>query len=210
MKKPSITLIILLAFALAPGALSCADGLGSTPTPVATPAPTATATPSPAPSLTPTTAPSPTPIAEYMIYTDEVNGFSIAYPEDWEMKTYPGILLAVESSEICRGFRPAFEISIVGLTYPTDVESFFGTTVAQLLLSPDRTFIYGEKVGVAGRSAIKWLSIVANSDGSTLKEMSLFLVSSTTAWTLSFRAEPYCWSQYEDLFEYMVSSFNLF
>ena len=208
MKKPAITLIIVLAFTLALGALSCADGQGSTPTPVATPAPTAT--PSPAPSLTPTAAPSPTPTAEYMIYTDEVNGFSISYPEDWEMKTYPGILLAVESFEICRGFRPTFEISIVGLTYSTDVESFFGTTIAQLLLSPDRTFIYGEKVGVAGRSAIKWLSIVANSDGSTLKEMSLFLVSSTTAWTLSFIAEPYCWSQYEEIFEYMVSSFNLF
>ena len=126
------------------------------------------------------------------------------------MKTYPGILFAVDSQVLCRGFLTTFDLSIVELTYSTDVESFFGPIVAQSLLSPDRTFIYGEKVGVSGRSAIEWLSIITNSDGSTLKEMSFYLVSSTAAWTLSFRTEPYCWSQYEEIFEYMVSSFRIY
>jgi hypothetical protein len=214
MRKPAIILTTLLVFSLALVAISCSGGQDSTPTPVATPTPMLTATPSPSPSPTPTPVPAPTPspapTTEYLIYTDAVNGFSVAYPDDWGTKTLPSILFAVESPEICRGFRPTFEISTVGLTYSTDVESFFGTTVAHLLLAPERTFIYGERVGVSGRSAIKWLSIIANTDGSNLKEMSFFLVSSTTAWTLSFRAEPYCWSQYEEIFDYMVSTFHVY
>ena len=45
----------------------------------------ATPTPGIRPRLTPTPAPTPppTPTAGYLTYTDEANGFSISYPEDW-------------------------------------------------------------------------------------------------------------------------------
>jgi len=57
-------LVILTLLALLGSAMACGGSRGEK-------------TPTPAPTST------PTPTAGYLTYTDEANGFSISYPEDW-------------------------------------------------------------------------------------------------------------------------------
>jgi hypothetical protein len=205
MKKLAIVLIPLLILALIGGVVGCGSDDGITPTPILTP------TPTPTPTLTPTPTPTPTstPEADYMTHTDVLNGFSIAYPEDWEIKTPPGILFALGSTEQCRGRVATFDLYKMELISTTDVETFFGPMLNATFSSQERSFIYGEKVGVSGRSAIKWVTNIMNADGLPLKEMSFYVLGTRTAWILSFRAVFYCWNEYEDIFQHMVGSFQL-
>ena len=168
MKKLAIVLIPLLILALISGVVGCGSDDGITPTPIVTP------TPTPTPTLTPTPTPTltPPPEADYMTHTDAVNGFSIAYPEDWETKTLPGVLFALGSTEQCRGYVATFDLYKMELINTTNVEAFFGPMLNDTFSSQERSFIYGEKVGVSGRSAIKWVTTITNVDGLPLKEMS--------------------------------------
>ncbi len=205
MKKLAIVLIPLLILALISGVVGCGSDDGITPTPIATP------TPTPMPTLTPTPTPTPTPPpeADYMTHTDVLNGFSIAYPEDWETKMLPDILFALGSTEQCRGRVATFDLYKMELINTTDVENFFGPMLNDTFSSQERSFIYGEKVGVSGRSAIKWVTTITNADGLPLKEMSFYVLGTRTAWILSFRAVFYCWNEYEDIFQHMVGSFQI-
>lgn len=58
-------LVILALLALLVSAMACGGGGGEK-------------------TNTPTSTSTPTPRAEYLTYTDEANGFSISYPEDWD------------------------------------------------------------------------------------------------------------------------------
>lgn len=144
-----------------------------------------------------------------MTHSDAVNGFSIAYPEDWETKTLPGVLFALGSTEQCRGHFATFDLYRMEFINTTNVEAFFGPMLNDTFSSQERSFIYGEKVGVSGRSAIEWVTTVTNADGLPLKEMSFYVLGTRTAWILSFRAVFYCWNEYEDIFQHMVGSFQL-
>lgn len=205
MKKLAIVLILLLILALISGVVGCGSDDAITPTPIITP------TPTPMPTLTPTPTPTPTPPpeADYMTHTDVLNGFSIAYPEDWETKTLPGILFALGSTEQCRGYVATFDLYRMELINTTNVEAFFGPMLNDTFSSQERSFIYGEKVGVSGRSAIEWVTTITNADGLPLKEMSFYVLGTRTAWILSFRAVFYCWNEYEDIFQHMVGSFQI-
>ena len=205
MKKLPIVLILLLILALISGVVGCGSDDGITPTPIITP------TPTPMPTLTPTPTPTPTPPpeADYMTHTDVLNGFSIAYPEDWETKTLPGILFTLGSTEQCRGYVATFDLYRMEFINTTNVETFFGPMLNDTFSSQERSFIYGEKVGVSGRSAIEWVTTVTNADGLPLKEMSFYVLGTGTAWILSFRAVFYCWNEYEDIFQHMVGSFQI-
>jgi len=205
MKKLAIVLIPLLILALISGVVGCGSDDGITPTPIVTPITTTM------PTLTPTPTPTPTPPpeADYMTHTDVLNGFSIAYPEDWETKTLPGVLFALGSTEQCRGHFATFDLYKMELINTTNVEAFFGPMLNDTFSSQERSFIYGEKVGVSGRSAIKWVTTIANADELPLKEMSFYVLGTRTAWILSFRAVFYCWNEYEDIFQHMVGSFQL-
>jgi hypothetical protein len=205
MKKLAIVLILLLILALISGVVGCGSDDAITPTPIITP------TPTPMPTLTPTPTPTPTPPpeADYMTHTDVLNGFSIAYPEDWGTKTLPGVLFALGSTEQCRGYVATFDLYRMELINTTNVEAFFGPMLNDTFSSQERSFIYGEKVGVSGRSAIEWVTTITNADGLPLKEMSFYVLGTRTAWILSFRAVFYCWNEYEDIFQHMVGSFQI-
>lgn len=212
MRKPAISLVLSLVLALVIGAVGCGGGEGTatptpTPTPTATPSPTSTTMPTPTP--TPTATPIPPPMARYLTHTDAVSGFSVSYPEDWETKALPSVLFAVGSPQQCRGQDTTFYLQRMELTHTTDIETFFGPTLSHTFLSRERSFISGEKLGVSGRSAIKWMSTISNIDGSTFKEMSVYLIDGRTAWILIFTTVSSCWKQYEEAFEYMLGSFQL-
>jgi len=92
----------------------------------------------------------------------------------------------------------------------TDIETFFGPILSGTFLSQERSFLYGEKVGVSGKPAIKWVSAIASGAGPPFKEMSFYVLDGRRAWILSFTTVSSCWNQYEEIFEYMLGSFQLF
>jgi len=205
MKKLSMLLLPLLILTLMGGVLGCGTDDGATPTATLTPVTTSTPTPAPTPMPTPTS----TPEAIYITHTDDLNGFSIEYPEEWQMRTSAYAIFAVQASEQCKGHEVAFYLQRIQVPVVIDTEGYFGSILCDTFSSPERYFISGERLGVSGRAAIKWVTSFESVYGIPLKEMSFYLLDNGVAWTLSFTAASACWRQYEAVFQHMVDSFQL-
>ena len=175
--------------------------------------PTITLTPTTAPTSTLEPIPTPTPPemleANYTTHIDTQNGFSIAYPEDWHMRTTAYDVFAMQAPESCQGRSVIFYIQKLALTTETDTENYFGQILCDTFSSQDRYFMYGEKLGVSGRSAIVWVTSYEKIGGVPLKEMVYYVLDYKTAWTLSFTAAFICWKQYEAIFQHIIDSFLL-
>ncbi|MFC1847713.1 hypothetical protein ACFLXV_00160 [Chloroflexota bacterium] len=204
MRKLAISVILLLTAALILSAAGCGTGdSGTTPTPIRTPAAKLS------PTLTPPPTPTSTPEAAYITHNDALNGFSIAYPEDWEVNSFTTTLFELRAPEQCNEQGVTFYIQKMGAPTVTDIETFFGPILDDTFLSPEIIFIYGEKVTVSGWAAIKWVTVITNANELPLKEMSVYVLETGAAWILTFTAAFNCWNQYEDAFEHMLSSFHL-
>ena len=155
--------------------------------------------------------PTPTSMLEanYTTHTDDLNGFSIDYPEEWQLRTSAYAIFAVYASEQCKGQEVTFYLQTMEIPVIIDTETYFGSILCNTFMSQDRYFISGEKLGVSGRSAIKWVTSFEKTDGILVKDMSFYILDNGAAWTLSFSASSACWSQYEAIFQHMVDSFQL-
>jgi hypothetical protein len=202
--KPTMVGAPLLALALVVTCLGCGGGQEeATPTPTATPTPVVTPTP------TPTATPTPEPTVAYEIYSDDVNGFAITYPETWQQTAVRGTLFALESGEPCGGYPAVFSLRKLDLPISTDVESFFGSVIGETFSSTARNFVSGERMGVSGRAAIKWVTLFADEGGVPIREMTFYLLGDDAGWILSFTTVSSCWKEHVDLFEEMADSFLL-
>jgi len=204
--KPVALGMRLLALALVAACAGCSLQVETTPTP----APAATPTPSPvaSPTVTPVATPTPEPPAAYKTYTDQVNGFSIEYPADWAAVAPPAAVLVVTSGEVCGGQQATFTLSKLESFTSGSVEAFFGSIISGTFLSSERSFVSGEKVGVAGRAAIKWVTTVDRPGGIPLLDTSYYLIGDTAGWVLSFTVIYSCRDQYQDAFDHMAGSFQ--
>jgi hypothetical protein len=205
MKKLPMLLLPLLILALIVGAAGCSTDDGVTPATALTP----TTTTTPTPMLTPIQTPTSTPEANYITHTDDLNGFSIKYPEEWQMRASAYSIFAVQAPEQCKGHEVAFYLQRIQLPSVIDTEGYFGSILCDTFSSPERYFISGERVGVSGMAAIKWVTSFESVYGIPLKEMSFYLLDNGAAWTLSFTAASACWRQYEAVFQHIVDSFQL-
>lgn len=73
MRQLAIGLIPLILLALVVSAIGCGGEEEATPTPP------------PTPTMTSTPTSTATPVAGFLTYNDVVNGFSVSYPEDWDL-----------------------------------------------------------------------------------------------------------------------------
>ncbi|UCC59984.1 MAG: hypothetical protein JSV02_09670 [Dehalococcoidia bacterium] len=205
MIKRPFMLTLLLAIALIIGVVGCGTDEGVTPTPNVTP----TITVAPTPTQTPVPTPTPMLEANYTTYVDDLNGFLIDYPEEWQTKGSTSTLFEVQAPEQCEGKAITFSIRKMELPLITEIETFFGPILSETFLSRERYFIYGERVVVSNRSAIKWVTSLERVEDVPLTEMSVYILDTRAAWTLNFITTFNCWRQYEDTFQYMVDSFQL-
>jgi hypothetical protein len=198
--KRAVLGVRMLALALVVSCAGCTLQGETTPTP--TPAATPTPSPVATTTATPVATPTPEPTTAYTTYTDAANGFSVEYPADWSAQSLPGTPLAVTSPDLCGGQHPTFTLSKPGL------ETFFSSLICGTFLSSDRSFVSAEKMGVAGRAAIKWVTTADSGGAVPYLDTSYYVLSDTAAWVLSFTVIYTCRNEYQDAFDHMVGSFQ--
>lgn len=159
---------------------------------------------------TPTAEQTPTPIPGYSIYTDEANGFSISYPEDWDkISDVPEVvLIAYRDNSPCEDHFPNFNVGQSELSQPISVNELFGQEKEYLATLEGYNHISEEDLIVSGLPAIKHVYILVR-DEVTVDVMELILVEGTTAWFIACECAPGCWGYSKDDFDTIVSSFYL-
>lgn len=100
------------------------------------------------------------------------------------------------------------------LAYPQSLGEHF-ESAKELLASiyPEYTSVSEEQLTLGSRAAIKHvyttLSYVEEQE-TTFKEMQVYLVEGSRAWTITCSSSLDWWSHYEPIFDSIVSSFRLF
>jgi hypothetical protein len=161
------------------------------------------------PTPTASPSPSPTPGIDYITHTDTTDGFSLSYPVDWKVKTLSGILFSIDAPEQCKGYDTGVFIYKADVPYLTDIELYYSSTISGIFTSQERSFIFGEKIAVSGRPAIKLISSIEGEGSEPFVEISIYIMDDTAAWTLSFVTVSSCWDEYRDVFDDIADSFKL-
>ena len=159
----------------------------------------------------PEQTPTYTPLSGFITHTDEVNGFSFSYPDDWHLASdelAAGTDVVFLAPVACSDVTTNFNVVSEGLPYTMSVQSYFENGKIYLQAFAEYTPISDDELTVAGKASIKhiytWLLA-----GQTLKQMQVYLVQDETAWVLTFTTAPVCWSQYEATFDTITDSFQL-
>ena len=186
MKSTRIVVVLLLGIMLLVG-LAC--GSGEEPEPTST----------------------STPIPGFITHTDEVNGFSFSYPDDWQLASdelSAGTDVMFLAPVACSDITTNFNVVNEDLPYSMSVQSYFENGKSYLQAFTEYTPISDDEQTVAGEPSIKHVYTWRLS-GQTLKQMQVYLVQDETAWVLTFTTAPACWSQYEATFDTITDSFQL-
>ena len=159
----------------------------------------------------PAQTPTSTPLSGFITHTDEVNGFSFSYPDDWHLASdelSAGTDVMFLAPVACSDVTTNFNVVSEGLPYTMSVHSYFENGKIYLKAFAEYTPISDTELTVAGEPSIKhvyaWLLA-----GQTLKQMQVYVVQDETAWVLTFTTAPDCWSQYEATFDAITGSFRL-
>jgi len=167
-------------------------------------------TPNSGSTPTPTAQPTLTPIAGYVVYTDEANGFTISYPEDWEIipDVPEAVLIACRDNSSCEDHFPNFSVGKRELSQAMSVQTIFEEEKANLATLEGYTPISEEDVFLDGMPAIKHVfTLVVNE--ATVKVMEVLLVKGATLWFMPSECAPGCWGYSRDYFDTIVGSFHL-
>jgi hypothetical protein len=221
MKIALVVIIVIIVIAIAAvAAIGITGGfegeptLTSTPTPTPPATPTPTPTPAPTPSSTPTPTPTPTPmptsLAGYLTYTDEANGFSISYPEDWDIvQDWMSTHVSFRDSVLYGIFASTIDVVSEDLPYSMSIQAFHDAAKLNFQYSEGYTLVSEEELIIDGKAAIKHVYTMSIL-GLTGQQMEVYLMEDKTVWILNFNTLPAFWSQYEDTFNTVARSFRLF
>ena len=221
MKTALVVIIVIIVIAIATvAAIGITGGYDEepTPTPTSTPTPmptlTPTPTPTPTPTLTSTPTPTPTPtptsLAGYLTYTDEANGFSISYPEDWDIvQDWMSTHVSFRDSVLYGIFASTIDVVSEELPYSMSIQAFHDAAKLNFQDSEGYTLVSEEELIIDGKTAIKHVYTMSIL-GLTGQQMEVYLMEDKTVWILNFNTVPAFWSQYEDTFNTVARSFRLF
>jgi hypothetical protein len=191
MKKLSVLIVPLLLLTLTLGTIGCGGG-GE-------------------PATTPTPKPAASSVEGYLTYEDEMDGFSISHPEDWEIapeQLFPDAIVAFWALEACSEFVTNFNLINEELPSPISVETYFEAGKRHLRNLEGYTPISEKALTINSVPAIKQVC-TWEPEGETIQLMQVCLVDDTTAWILSFTTVPACWDQYETTFDAMAETFQV-
>lgn len=215
MKTALVVIIVIIVIAIATvAAIGITGGYDEeptpTPTPTPTPMPTLTPTPTPTPTLTSTPTPTPTSPAGYLTYTDKANGFSISYPEDWDIvQDWMSTHVSFRDSVLYGIFASTIDVVSEDLPYSMSIQAFHDAAKLNFQDSEGYTLVSEEELIIDGKTAIKHVYTMSVL-GLTGKQMEVYLMEDKTVWILNFNTVPAFWSQYEDTFNTVARSFRLF
>ena len=162
-----------------------------------------------------TTAPppvTPTPSPGLLTYRDNVNGFSIAYPKDWE--TMPQVFLP---EGIVVGFwrgtdqaDPSnYNVGVSEWPSGMSVEDFYQLARSESETEVGYSFISKDNLTINGIPAIKH-TFTFTSEGQTLKAMQVLLVKDDAAWLITIGSTPEFFTTHESTFNAIIDSFQIY
>ena len=200
----------MLVLALVVACAGCGPIVQRTPTAAPTPTPAVTPAPSPTATAaaTPVATPTPGPSVAYVTFSDAANGFSIEYPANWSAQSLPATPLVSMGPEVCEGQRATFTLWKLGSPGSSGLEPFFSSLICETFLSQERSFVSAEKMGVAGRAGIKWVTTLESAGPIPYLDTSYYVLSDTAAWVLSFTVIYTCRHDYLEIFDHMVGTFK--
>jgi hypothetical protein len=168
--------------------------------------------PIPTPEPRPTQEPTPPP--GYFTHTDDMNGFSIAYPGGWMKPLLPPpfdrmVLLSVGPSEPCGGFEADFYVYADRLRASQTLEDYSEYDLGNVERSyREFTKLVKVKPTISGLAAIRVEYEYRLADYTKVREMTIYVEQGSTVWKLDFIAAASCWDQYTATVDTMVSSFK--
>jgi len=151
-------------------------------------------------------------VAAFATYTDDVNGFSISYPQDWqrvsqELLPY-GELVAFWDFEEGKGFPPYMSVSAKQLAVEMDVDTFFETERQAAEGEVGYTSISTEDTVVDGMPALKHVFNLEDGDLNA-RTMQIYVISGQTAWLINCMCVPGSFDSLEPTFDDIATSFHL-
>ncbi len=148
--------------------------------------------------------------ANFVTYTNEAKGFSIDYPEGWEVEPFPETPKSMVSISTKTWNLKAVRIMVYKSEAPDlNLEDF---SEAQIQWASDNVadyaLIFTEASTVRGVSAIKhtYSYTVASTTYVSLK---VYLVHNGTGWIVCFDAPQESLDAYESIFDSSLDSFRL-
>lgn len=106
----------------------------------------------------PEPTPTSTPLSGFITYTDEVNGFSFSYPDDWQLASdelSAGTDVMFLAPLECRDVETNVNVVSESLPYPMSVQTYYYEyNEWKLQVFPDYTHISTDERTIAGDPSI--------------------------------------------------------
>ena len=156
-----------------------------------------------------------TPSSTFLTYTDEINGFSISYPQDWEIMPEDRLqgpqIVAFWAPAAEHEGKPLFTLSREGQLAGITVQSYFQEARAALEESVgyDYSFVSKDELVTNGVLAVKHV-LTYDHEGERLKAMQVYLVEGKSVWIMTSVCAPEFFDLWEPTFDVIADSFHLF
>jgi len=154
----------------------------------------------------------PTPPPGFVTYTDKTIGFSIFYPNSWQVegdKVYNSVGFIAPSR--CLGENIISSVYNFGTEYPS-LETYYSEIALNRSYWDNYHLISKENLIIDGVPAIKVICTFGeytNSGYTIIKEMDVFLIREQTLWSIGGGCATTCWDTYEGTFNTMLNSFQI-
>lgn len=156
-----------------------------------------------------------TPSSTFLTYTDEINGFSISYPQDWEIMSEDRLqgpqIVAFWAPAAEHEGKPLFTLGredrLTGIT----VQSYFQETRAALEESTGYNYSFAseDELVINGIPAVKHV-LTYDHEGERLKAMQVYLVEGKSVWIMTSVCATEFFDLWETTFDVIADSFHLF
>ena len=161
---------------------------------------------------TPAGGQTPAAVAGYLTHSDEVNGFTIYYPEEWtpipeEWRTAE-VVGGYRADSGCGGVMSNFRVGTKEEPSAMSVQDYGEALKEEYAAVEGCTFVAEEGLTVAGVEAMEQIYMLVE-DEVTVKRKQIVLVQGTTVWFIVCDAASSCWSAYEPTFDTVVNSLQL-
>ena len=128
--------------------------------------------------------------SDFKIYTDDANGFSIAYPGNWievpidaEQKEQ-GALAGFKAPKAEHGFIPNFNVVIEDMEAEYSVETYYEATLRHIKTAEGYSFISDENINVNGIPGLIHI-FSTEIESSELISIQAYLISGRYAWIIT-------------------------
>ena len=151
------------------------------------------------------------PSSGLLTYTDNIKGFSIAYPKDWEktpQELFGEDVIVGFYKGIDQADPSVYTVSVFERSSGMTVEDFYGALRPEFETWEDYSFIAKNNLTINGIAAIKYTFVYRN-EGNLMKVMLILLAKDNSAWLLTFGSSPEYFATHESTFNTIASSFKI-